>query len=142
MRNTEWASPTVQPPQVRTPKTMGRLVDRPAHQTPEHDAVLTLDAEGRITACTLEAKELLGWELEYPEGCAATTVLPELPFSAKTPGYNLAYAVFHSANGMWMRRVAMLADGRKALVDIEMSSVVVKFKRYITLSLRLSSPQH
>lgn len=142
MRNTEWASPTVQPPQVRTPSLMDRLVDLSPHQPPERDAVLTIDAEGRITACTLEAKELLGWESECPEGCAVTTVIPELPFSAKTPGYNLAYAVFHSANGMCKRRVALLADGRKALVDIAMSSVVVELKRYITLSLRLSRPEH
>lgn len=142
MRNTEWASPTVQPTQVRTPNMIDRLVDHQEHQSPERDAVLTIDAEGRITACTLEAKELLGWESECPEGCAATTVIPELPFSANTPGYNLAYAVFHSANGMWLRRVALLADGRKALVDIEMSSIVVKLKRYITLNLRLSSPGH
>ena len=142
MRNTEWASPTVQSTPVCTPKMIDRLVDHQEHPSPERDAVLTIDAEGRITACTLEAKELLGWESECPEGCAATTVIPELPFSAKTPGYNLAYAVFHSANGMWMRRTALLADGRKALVDIEMSSIVVKFRRYITLNLRLSSPRH
>lgn len=142
MRNTEWASPTVQPTLARTPKLMDRLVDHQEHQASERDAVLTIDAEGRITACTLEAKELLGWESECPEGCAATTVIPELPFSANTPGYNLAYAIFQSANGMWTRRVALLADGRKALVDIEMASIVVKFRRYITLNLRLSSPRH
>lgn len=140
MRNTEWASPTVQPPQVHPQKVLDRLVDCSAHQAP--DAVLTIDAEGRITACTLEARELLRWESESPEGCAATAVIPALPFSAKTPGYNLAYAVFHSANGIWTRKVALLADGGKTLVDIKMSSVVVKFKRYITLNLRLSRPQH
>lgn len=142
MRNTEWASPTVQPTQVRIPQIIERFLDRQAHEPSQQDAVLTIDAEGRISACTLEAKALLGWESECPEGCAATTVIPELPFSAKTPGYNLAYAVFHSVNGMWMRRVALLADGRKTLVDIEMSSVVVEFKRCITLTLRLSSPEH
>lgn len=142
MRNTEWASPTVQPTQVRVPHLGDRLADRQENHAPERSAILTLNAEGRIMGCNLEAKELLGWESESPEGCAATTVIPELPFSSKTPGYNLAYAVFHSANGLWRRRVALLADGRKTFVDIELSSAVVKFRRYITLSLRPSTPGH
>lgn len=142
MRNTEWASPTVQSLQVHTSNLIDCVVDRQKIHSPERNAVLTVDAEGRITACTQEARELLGWESESPEGCAVTTVIPELPFSPKTPGYNLAYAVFQSANGIGMRRVALLADGRKTWVDIELSSVVVKLRRYITLSLRLSSPGH
>ncbi len=142
MRNTEWASPTVQPSPMRVPNRIDRLVDLQDKHASECNAVLTLNAEGRITDCNLGAKELLGWESETPEGCAATTVIPELPFSSKTPGYNLAYAVFHSANGLWQRRVALLADGRQTFVDIELSSVVVKFRRYITLSLRPSIPGH
>jgi len=104
------------------------------------NAVLTINAQGRITACNAEARELLGWSDGYPDGTAATSVMPELPFSPNTPGYNLAFAVFNAANGLWMRRVALLQDGQKVLVDAALSSVVVKFRRYITLSMRMPSP--
>ena len=119
MRNTELATPAVQSPMA-------------------HNAVLTIDAEGRITDCNPEAKELLGWQSETLEGHAVTEVVPELPFSKNTPGYNLAFAVFHAANGVWMRRMARLADGRELFVDMALSSMLVNFKRHITLSLRQS----
>ena len=104
------------------------------------NAVLTINAQGRITACNTEPQELLGWSCGCPDGIAATSVMPELPFSPNTPGYNLAFAVFNAANGIWMRQVALLKDGQKVLVDVALSSVVVKFRRYITLSMRIPSP--
>jgi PAS domain-containing protein len=104
------------------------------------NAVLTINAQGRITACNTEAQELLGWSSGCPDGIAATSVMPELPFSPNTPGYNLAFAVFNAANGIWMRQVALLKDGQKVLVDVALSSVVVKFRRYITLSMRIPIP--
>jgi PAS domain S-box-containing protein len=107
-----------------------------------HNAVLTIDAEGRITDCNQEANELLGWRSETLEGHPVTEVVPELPFSPNTPGYNLAFAVFHAANGVWMRRMARLADGRELFVDMALSSMLVNFKRHITLSFRPSLIAH
>lgn len=123
MRHTEWATPVAQPPLA-------------------HNAVLTIDAQGRITDCNSDAKELLGWRSEALEGHPVTEVIPELPFSPSTPGYNLAFAVFHAANGVWMRRMARLADGRELSVDMALSSMLVNFKRHITLSLRPSPMAH
>lgn len=122
MRNIEETS-TVRPPMAR-------------------NAVLTIDAEGRITDCNPEAKELLGWQSESLEGHPVTEVVPELPFSPHTPGYNLAFAIFQAANGVWMRQRARLADGRELLVDMALSSMLVNFKRHITLSLRPSPIAH
>lgn len=119
MKNTEWATPAVGSPMA-------------------HKAVLTIDAEGRITDCNPEANELLGWRSETLEGHPITEVVPELPFSPNTPGYNLAFAVFHAANDVWMQRMARLADGRELFIDMALSSMLVNFKRHITLSLRLS----
>ena len=107
-------------------------------------ALLTVNSSGCITACNPQARALLGWTADSPgpEGERVTNVLPELPFSPATPGYNLAYAVFHAANGLWTRRLVLLADGRKIFVDIALSSVVVKFRRFITLSLRVPDTGH
>lgn len=123
MRNIEWATSTDRPPMAR-------------------NAVLTIDTEGRITNCNPEARELLGWQSESLEGRPVTEVVPELPFSPKTPGYNLAFAVFQAANGVWVRQRARLADGRELAVDMALSSMLVNFKRHITLSLRPSPIAH
>lgn len=123
MINTEWATSTALAPIAR-------------------NAVLTIDAEGRITNCNPEARELLGWQAEAWEGLPVTEVVPELPFSPNTPGYNLAFAIFQAANGVWMRRRARLANGQELSIDMALSSMSVNFKRHITLSLRPSPIAH
>ena len=109
-------------------------------QQPEGDAVLTVDKQGRIANCNQVAKTLLGWEGAVLEGHPVTDVIPELPFSPNTPGYNLAFAIFHAGNGAWMRRIALMVDGKRIAVDTALSSVKIGYKRQIKLCLRLASP--
>jgi PAS domain S-box-containing protein len=138
MRNTEWAIPTTQLTKAFEMTRKAAQNDHPIPQPTDGNAIITIDTEGRITECNHEAEELLGWDADDQRGRAATSVIPTLPFSPKTPGYNLAYAIFHAANGIWMPRVAIAQDGRSVCVDTALSSAVVDSVRHITLSLRPS----
>jgi len=69
-------------------------------------------------------------------GLSVSAIVPELPFAMNTPGYNLAYAVFHATEGQWTRRTALSAQGLKVPVDIAVSKVTVAGKPCIALRLR------
>lgn len=102
---------------------------------PKHDAALIIDISGRITDCTPGASHLLGHDSDKLSGLELTEVIPKLPFSSNTPYYNLAYAVFHSANNRPMHRVAMTADGRKIPIDVSLSRTVIKGRHLIRVNL-------
>ena len=136
MRHTEWAMPTTQSTRAFANTLNTVKADAMSAKPMPRNAVLTIDPEGRITECNPEAKTLLGWETDGPWGRCATAVIPTLPFSPNTPGYNLAYAIFHAANGIWMPRMAYASDGRALSVDTALSSKVVNSVRHIVLSLR------
>lgn len=100
---------------------------------------LTLDSEGHITSGDQDMAQLLGPQAHALSGKLVTTVIADLPFSEKTPGYNLAYAIFHGANGQKVRRKAQVANGKSIPVDTVLSSRRVKGHRSITLSFREAS---
>ncbi|MES2946949.1 MAG: hypothetical protein V4858_00245 [Pseudomonadota bacterium] len=97
---------------------------------------LILDAEGRITSGDEQMVDLLGVQMDALAGQSVTTWIPDLPFSAKTPGYNLAYAVFHGAGGTKVRRTARCAAGHGVSVDTVLSSHKVGGRRCIALDFR------
>ena len=88
----------------------------------EFEADLTLDLEGRITDCTPAAARLLACNADSLTGQAIKTVIAQLPLAPDTPGYNLAYAVFHGRDGGWVRRVARLQNGQKIAVEVALGS--------------------
>lgn len=114
---------------------------KPVHRTWQ-DAVandwqtLTLDAAGHITGGDQDMLHLLGPQSEALTGKAIKSVFADLPFSDNTPGYNLAYAVFHGASGVKVRRTARSATGRCVPLDTVLSSHSVEGQRNITLSYR------
>jgi hypothetical protein len=69
-------------------------------------------------------------------GLPLSSVIADLPISVNTPGYNLAYSVFHATEGAWIRRDARAAHGLKLPVDIALSRVIVDGKPCIQLNLR------
>jgi len=97
---------------------------------------LTLDVEGGITSCDEGIEYVLGSQADALAGKAVTAVMPELPFSAQTPGYNLAYAIFHGANGAKVRRTARSGNGNSLAVETVLSSRNVEGRRSITLDFR------
>ncbi|MBT9505095.1 PAS domain-containing protein [Rhodoferax sp.] len=103
---------------------------------PTHHAALKLDAHGRITEANPAASELLGCACGELAGQAVSAVIAGLPLSPTTPGYNMAYAVFHAADGAWVRRTARLPDGQRIPIETAFSVREVEGQRPITLSLR------
>ena len=99
-------------------------------------ASLVIDAAGRVVTCTPRAARLLRCAGASLAGRAIREVFPELPFSANTLGYNLAYAVFQAAGKRWVRRVALLEDGRKIHFETTLSSVAGESGRQIVMGLR------
>lgn len=100
------------------------------------ESSLVVDGGGRIEACSAHLAASLGWPAETLVGLPVSTVIEKLPFAVNTPGYNLAYAVFHSTGRVWIRSIALSAQGLKIPVDIALSKVVVKGKCCIGLRLR------
>ena len=115
---------------------MERPVFGEPHHEPEDWHTLTLDVMGHIISGDQDLANLLGPQAGVLAGRAVKTVIPDIPFSAKTPGYNLAYAIVHGANGAEVRRTARSADGRGILVDTVLSNRNTQGIRNITLKLR------
>lgn len=111
-----------------------------AKSSPAAPAALTLDAHGRITHSNPAASALLGRTTEELTGQAVATVIQGLPFVAATPGYNMAYAVFHAADGAWAQRTALSADGRQLPVETAVAFGTLDGERRITLRLRPQRP--
>ncbi len=109
-------------------------------QQREGEAVLIVNKQGFIANCNQVARALFGWDSGVLKGHPVTDVMPELPFSPDTPGYNLAFAIFHAGKGAGMRCIAVMVDGKRIAVDTALSSVKIGYKRQIKLCLRLASP--
>ncbi len=102
-------------------------------------AALIIDAAGCITDCSPAAKELLGRQSESLSGRAVAALIPGLPFAIDTPGYNIAYAVFHAADRQRMRHMALLADGRRLPIDVALGSLTMNGHLCIALTLKPST---
>jgi hypothetical protein len=100
------------------------------------DASMVVDAAGRIVRCSPCVTASLGWPAGALVGLPLASIIADLPISVNTPGYNLAYTVFHATEGAWIRRDAQAAQGQKLPVDIALSKVNVDGKPCIQLSLR------
>jgi PAS domain S-box-containing protein len=127
---------------MRHPNTYKTSTSTSAKQVPENlrhwhpqNAELIIDISNRITGCSPAASRLLGQSSERLSGQPINSLIAELPFSSDTPYYNLAYAVFHAANGTSLKRKAINADGAEIAVDITFSSTVMKGRRLIQLNL-------
>ena len=107
---------------------------------PARDAALTLDICGFITHCSAAAAVLLGQSAERLTGQAVGLVIHKLPLGALTPGYNLAFAIFNSTQGLWLKRQVMLPNGGLRPMEVSLSRARVNGKHSITLGLRPLSP--
>lgn len=103
------------------------------------DAALTVDAHGRITTYSPAAAALLGRGAEDLSGDDLSLWIKQLPFRPDTPGYNLAYAVFHGARGLWHRYTVVSPGGQSIPLDVALSSVMMNGVRSIQLTLKAAA---
>ncbi|MCF8156274.1 MAG: hypothetical protein K9K35_09750 [Rhodoferax sp.] len=99
---------------------------------------LTLALTGDIVGCDQDLVHLLGSQADVLIGKPVRTFIPGIPFSAKTPGYNFAYAIVHGVKGARVRRTVRTSDGHGVLVDTSLLSRNIKGHRSIELKLRPS----
>lgn len=78
---------------------------------------MVLDRFGIIRYCDTLALQLLGAGPPEVIGRDIRTLIPQLPLSARTPGYNLAYATFCATRGPRLCR-AFDSSGRVASLEI------------------------
>jgi hypothetical protein len=135
MSYTERVTPAEQPVVPDMPWQATFLAAVSTLNYPDSEAVLMVDSTGRIASCSQDAKDLLGGDEAPLEGRLITELIPELPFTPNTPGYNLAFSIFSEAKGGWTRRIALLANGQKMAIDTALSSVKIRYRRHIKLRL-------
>jgi hypothetical protein len=115
---------------------MGQTVTDGRKSTTGDWHTLTLDLTGDIVGCDQDLVHLLGSQADVLIGKPVRTFIPGIPFSAKTPGYNFAYAIVHGGNGAGVRRTVRMSDGHGVLVDTALLSRNIKGHRSIELKLR------
>lgn len=85
--------------------------------TPVAHGAVVLDRFGIVRYCDTRALKLLGAGPDGLIGRDIRSLIPELPISARTPGYNLAYATFCATRGPRLCR-ALGSNGRAANLEI------------------------
>ena len=136
-------APVQQPSNVYTTSSPSAHPHSPDNTAtpPARDAALTLDICGFITHCSAAAAVLLCQSAERLTGQAVGLVIHKLPLGALTPGYNLAFTTFNSAQGLWLKRQVLLPEGGLRPMEVSLASARVDGKHCITLGLRPLSPQ-
>ena len=102
----------------------------------EGSAALVMDINGCIVESNLAATDLLGCPPESLAGQDITVVLPGLPFSQETPGYNLAYVGVNHAMDAWKKHTAHTPSGGSISVEIVLYIIKRGCKYFIALCLR------
>lgn len=131
---------TVLAPLVALPaprRTAGLMPPFPREQRWQaREAALLLDIEGRITDANSAAATLLGRRASALEGQDISQLIPDLPLSRTTPGYNLAYAAFHAGATGWLAHTALTVQGEFLPIEFSLACVRVHGVRVIALTLR------
>lgn len=103
------------------------------------DAALVIDAESHIVRCSQSVADLMGKTVEALTNRPVKEIFPRLPMTAKTPGYNLAYAAIHGAQGGWMRHFGRPTNG--ALIPLEISFTCMKVDKKFQIAINIRSGQ-
>lgn len=103
---------------------------------PELHGILLLDCRGTVRFCNHDVRRLLGTDFQ---GCAIAAVLPALRLKPQTPGYNLAYAVFHFPNQDWYPVHAIGGEGQLLDLELSVSVLRVENRHQLLLALRARS---
>jgi len=99
-------------------------------------ATIVLDASGIIRYCDPEVVRLFGASTYMLLGQPIAALIPDLPLKANTPGYNIAYASFHSSAGSQRRFSGVHSQGRRFGLDVALAALKIEGGYHIRLNLR------
>ncbi|MBI2959206.1 MAG: hypothetical protein HYY28_02745 [Betaproteobacteria bacterium] len=108
----------------------------PGSGTVDRLATIVLDRLGTVRYCHDEAADLFGSPALSLIGKHIKALIPDLPFNARTPGYNVAYAAFWAPDGPRQRYCGVDSLGRSFDLQIALESLELEKKQQIVLNLR------
>lgn len=102
-------------------------------------AMLILDLPARIRYCCAAAGRLFRRRADGMIGHPVAALLPDLPLRDNTPGYNLAYVVFHFPSAGWQRLRGSDAAGSHLALDVSIGTMMFEGRRGLVMTLRRAS---
>lgn len=105
----------------------------------EREAALIVDVRGRIIGCSATAAALLGQTPDALFNQPVKNVLPNLPMSESTQGYNLAYAITQGARGDWADHYVQASKGDRFPLKVLLSCRKVSNDFIFELHFRLQA---
>jgi hypothetical protein len=98
--------------------TANQFEEAPTPALPGSRGLVMLDSQGHICSCSDSLAALAGVAPLKLLGQPVKTLLPGLPVSDNTPGYNVAFAAFHAASGRVYRSRLIKSDGSAIAVSV------------------------
>ena len=102
---------------------------------------LILDIFGVVRFCSRDLARLMRCDPRDLTGRAVRSLLPELAFSEKTPGYNISLAKVMFAQGEWCPLRLACENCDTILVDAALESIEIQERRLFHVDLRWPSRQ-
>jgi hypothetical protein len=116
------------------------------HEHPESErrlagerAVLIVSAGGAVQFCSSCAAQLFDGRSAEMLGRPINSLIPELPLQDVTPGYNVAYTCFWSAQDDWHRLHRSVPDGQAAPLEFKLKAAQRRQDDPYALVVRLRS---
>jgi hypothetical protein len=98
--------------------------------------LMMLDSQGHICFCSAGLAALAGVTPAKLVGQAVKILLPALPVSGNTPGYNVAFAAFHGASGRVYLSRLIKSDGSSIAVSVLLNVLRANREYRFTLEVR------
>lgn len=102
---------------------------------------LILDLFGVVRFCSRDFARLVRCDPSDLSGRAVRSLLPDLAFSERTPGYNISLAKVLFAQGEWCPLRLACESCENLLVDAALESIEIQGRRLFHLDLRWPSRQ-
>ena len=99
-------------------------------------ASMVLDALGTVRDCSGAAARLFGAGAHQLIGRPVRELIPDVPLSAETPGYNVAYAAFWAAEAPGHEFRALDSRGRPFCVMVSLEELALEGRHQILVCLR------
>lgn len=105
------------------------------------ESALILDTQSRVVHCSPAATALIGQHADSMANQPVKIVFPGLPLSPHTPGYNIAYAAIHGAQGHWALQWAQTAVGARIGLQVLLTHMRLDGALFIAVLLRADQSQ-
>lgn len=114
---------------------------RESEVQPSKYASLIFDLLGIVRFCNRGLARLMGCDASEITGTPVRSLLLDLPFGDKTPGYNVSRAKVMFGRTEWHPVRLARSDGGIELVDAALESLEIDGRRLFVLELRYASMQ-